>query len=176
MEFVAAMHIFIKLFLTSMNICRFKSGPEALSRSPEFLRCALYLYIGVNSVLIMLSMTWVNGLLQVFVQLGLLVGFTWGVLFIFGNVQRFSQTLTALLGVDSIISFCSLPVVGLLKSDMLPEKGFLLFLVIMLWHWGVMGHIFRHALSRSLASGLGLSFLFFYGSYYVIFLLPRTII
>ena len=170
------MHIFIKLFLTSMNICRFKSGPQALSRSPEFLRCGLYLYIGVNSALIMLSMTWVNGLLQVFVQLGLLVGFTWGVLFIFGNVQRFSQTLTALLGVDSIISFCSLPVVGLLKSGMLPEKGFLLFLVIMLWHWGVMGHIFRHALSRSLASGLGLSFLFFYGSYYVIFLLPRTII
>jgi hypothetical protein len=124
----------------------------------------------------MLSMTWVNGLLQVFVQLGLLAGFTWGVLFIFGNIQRFSQTLTALLGTDSIISFCSLPVMGLLKSEMLAEKVFFLLLVIMLWHWGVMGHIFRHALSRSLASGLGLSFLFFYGSYYVIFHLSRTII
>lgn len=176
MEFVLEMHIFIKLFLISIEICRFKSGPQAMSRSSEFLRRAVYLYIGVNSVLIMLSMTWVNGLLQVFVQLVLLAGFTWGVLFIFGNIQRFSQTLTALLGVDSIISFCSLPVVGLLKSEMLPEKGFVLFLVIMLWHWGVMGHVFRHALSRSLASGLGLSFLFFYGSYYVIYLLPRTII
>ena len=99
-----------------------------MSRSSEFLRRAVYLYIGVNSVLIMLSMTWVNGLLQVFVQLGLLAGFTWGVLFIFGDIQRFSQTFIALLGVDSIISFCSLPVVGLLKSEMLPEKGFVLFL------------------------------------------------
>ena len=124
----------IKLFLTSINICRFKSGPQALTRSPEFLRRAIYLYIVVNSALIMLSMTWVNGLLQVFVQLGLLAGFTWGVLFIFGNIQRFSQTLTALLGTDSIISFCSLPVMGLLKSEMLAEKVFFLFLVIMLWH------------------------------------------
>ena len=88
MGFVLEMHIFIKLFLISIEICRFKNGPQAMSRSSEFLRRAVYLYIGVNSVLIMLSMTWVNGLLQVFVQLGLLAGFTWGVLFIFGDIQR----------------------------------------------------------------------------------------
>ena len=169
------MDIFIKLFLTTISICRFRNGPQALDYSPGFLRLAFYIYIAVNSVLMLLSADWVAGLVQVFVQLGLLAGFTWGVLYVFGNTPRFSQTLTALLSVDSLISFCSLPVVGFLKSEILPEKVFLFLLVIMLWHWGVMGHVFRHALSRSLVSGLGLSFLFFYGSYYVVFLLQRTI-
>jgi len=169
------MDIFIKLFLTTLSICCFRNGPQAMDRSPDYLRLAVYIYIAVNSVLMLLSPDWIKGFVQVFVQLGLLVGFTWGVLYVFGNTQRFSQTLTALLSADSLISFCSLPVVGFLTSEMSPEKGFLFLLVIMLWHWGVMGHIFRHALSRSLVSGLGLSFLFFYGSYYVIFLLQRTI-
>jgi len=114
---------------------------------------------------------WLNVLLQVFVDILIVIGFVWIMLYLARKPGRFYQVLSAVLGTDAMISFFALPGMASMETR---QGGLLVFLVMLGligWHWAVIGHIIRNALEQSLSFSLGLAFLYLLGSYQVMALL-----
>ena len=148
-----------QLLVLFFEIAILRKGPQDVPASPWLLRLLLPAYAAINALLLMLNASGFSILLQILADFGLMAGFTWPLLYFAGKLPRFPQTLSALLGVDIVISFFSLPIAISLGTQ-LSDVAFLGMLVLMLWHWLVSGHIFRHALDRPLFFGLALAFLY----------------
>jgi hypothetical protein len=153
------------------DICLFKKGPQDLPYSIWLMRILLVVYISVRVLMLNMHFDWLNVLLQVIVDILLVVGFFWIMLYLARKVGRFYQVISAILGTDAIISFFALPGMATMETG----QGGLLVLLVMLgligWHWAVTGHIISHALEKNLSFSLGLAFLYLLGSYQVMALL-----
>jgi hypothetical protein len=153
------------------EICLFKKGPQDLPYSLWLLRLLLVVYIGIRILMLSIHFDWLNVLLQVSVDVILVAGFFWIILYLARKLGRFYQALSAVLGTDAMISFFALP--GMASMEI--GQGGLWVVLVMLgligWHWAVTGHIIRNALDKSLSFSLGVAFLYLIGSYQVMALL-----
>ncbi|MGZ4957773.1 MAG: hypothetical protein ACXV7J_00860 [Methylomonas sp.] len=147
------------LILLFFEIAIFRKGPQDVPATPWMLRLLLPVYLIVNLLVLLLNSNLTAALLQIVVDFLLLAGFSWPLLYFAGKPARFRQTFCALLGTDTVISFCAIPAVASLNSQA-TDLAFFAMLALMIWHWMVTGHIFRHALDRPLFFGLGLSLLY----------------
>lgn len=136
-----------------------RRGPQDMPTGLAFQKSVLLAYVLVNLVLLQMSSAWSTAVLQLVLDCLLMVSFTWPLLYVSGYRARFSQTLTALLGADAVINFFALPALASLNQAP-SELGILVMLLLMLWHWLVIGHIYRHALERPLLFTLILAFLY----------------
>ncbi|MDD5319202.1 MAG: hypothetical protein PHD43_01050 [Methylococcales bacterium] len=153
------------------DICLFKKGPQDLPYSVWLLRILLVIYVSIRILMLSIHFDWLNVLLQVIVEIFLVAGFIWIILYLARKLGRFYQVLSAVLGTDALISFFALPAIASMETG---QGGLLVFLVmlgVIGWYWAVTGHIFRNALEQSLIFSLGLAFLYLLGSYQVIALL-----
>ena len=143
------------LLLAFLQICLFRQGPQILPAS-GFL---LGLLVVLNAI------TGVAGLLAEFplpaailitvahVSIGL--GLAYLILLVSMKVSRALQTLTALSGTGAILN-----VISMLLIWLLPEEGqqqniiSMLLIGVLFWSIFIIGGIFRHALSISLAMGV----------------------
>ena len=153
------------------EICLFKKGPQDLPCSLWLLRLLLVVYIGIRILMLSIHFDWLNVLLQVIVDVILVAGFFWIILYLARKLGRFYQALSAVLGTDAMISFFALPGMATIETG----HGGLWVVLVMLgligWHWAVTGHIIRNALEKSLSFSLGVAFLYLIGSYQVMALL-----
>ncbi len=164
------MYALIKLFF---DIAVLEKGPQDIPASPWLLRLLIPIYMAVNFLILLLSSEAVNALLQVIVEVALIILFSWCILFYTGKLPRFQQTTTALLGTDTLISLFAFPAIATLIG-LGSALALVVVVLLMLWHWVVTGHIFRHALSQPLIFGLGIAFLYIVVSYQVMaFLFPE---
>lgn len=155
------MYELLKLFF---NICLFKKGPQDIPGSKTVLYLITPFFISINFLILILSSDFSNALLQVLVEVLLILVLNWIILFFSKKLLRYSQTICALMGTDTIISFFAMPVM----ATLLLQGGGLAFFVLvalMIWHWAVTGHILSNALDQSLSFGLGISFLYILASY-----------
>ncbi len=148
-----------QLIVLFFQIAILRKGPQQVPASKWLLRLLLPAYVVINALLLWLNDYGYEAFLQIAIDFALMAGFTWPLLYFAGKLPRFQQTLGALLGTDIIISFFSLPVAVSLNGQV-TEFAFIGMLLLMLWHWLVCGHIFRHALDRPLFFGLALAFLY----------------
>jgi hypothetical protein len=157
------------------DICLFKKGPQDLPYSVWLLRLLLVVYVSIRVLMLSIHFDWLDVLLQVIVDIFLVAGFVWVMLYLARKLGRFCQVLSALLGTDALISFFALP--GMATME-LGQGGLWVLLVVLGligWHWAVTGHIIRKALEKSLSFSLGVAFLYLLGSYQVIaFLFPEV--
>ncbi|MDX1655159.1 MAG: hypothetical protein R3310_08085 [Candidatus Competibacteraceae bacterium] len=140
------------------EVCLLRKGPQDVPASQTLLRLSLLAY-GMAGI----TFTLVEGevqaaLLRTLLDIGLLVGLTWGLLEVTGRRARFEQTLTTLAGTGALLALVALPVALWWQREMasgapsgLPS---LLYLGLLGWSIAVMAHILRHALSTSLAIGV----------------------
>lgn len=153
------------------DICLFKKGPQDLPYSVWLLRILLIVYVSIRVLMLSIHFDWLNVLLQVIVDIFLVVGFFWIILYLARKLGRFYQVVSAVLGTDALISFFALPGMATMETG---HGGLLVFLVILVligWHWAVTGHIIRNALEQSLSFSLGIAFLYLLGSYQLMALL-----
>lgn len=148
-----------QLIVLFFEIALLRKGPQDVPSSPVLLPVLLLAYGLVNLLILLLGNDWSQALVQLAVETILLIAFSYPLLFFSGKASRFPQTLGALLGCDTVISFFAIPAISSLSSQA-NGLAFFAMLVLMAWHWVVNGHIFRHALDRSLLFGLGLAFLY----------------
>ena len=155
-----------------IDICLFKKGPQDLPFSIGLYRMTVAGY-AVASLLIMsfLSMDMLPALTNVLIHFLLIWIFVWVILAFDRKIHRFYPTLSALLGTDMVISFCALPALAAVYALVQPGVFFLFLVLMVIWHLAVMGNIIRHALSKSLFSGLLLAFLFVFGSFFLMMLM-----
>jgi len=147
----------IRLFL---DICLFRKGPQDVPASMMLLRFALAAYFLVGVALTVLEAPWLEGIAQVLLEAAMLLAFVWVSLLAAGKTSRWLQTLISMLGTDALISGVAIPLEALLLVNPQASVVHLILLLLMLWHLGVVAHILRHALSQTLAVGLGLAIVY----------------
>ncbi|MGH8498363.1 MAG: hypothetical protein ACRERV_06110 [Methylococcales bacterium] len=150
-----------------LDICLFRLGPQDLPASAFLFGLVLCLNGIVGLVILSIEAPLLTAIAEFLVSLGLLVGFIWILLALDGKTLRFQQTLTALLGTDIVISLAALPFLIWISFDHHFTAATYLLVASMIWNVAVVGHIIRHALSSPYLFGLGLSFLYFLGSFIV---------
>jgi hypothetical protein len=141
------------------QIAIFKKGPQDVPASPLVLRLLVPVYVAVNYLILFLNGAVSSAILQIVADFTMIVLFCWPLLYFSGKPYRFPQTLAAMIGTDTIISFFALPAIATLNTHANDLARFSMFILV-LWHWLVSGHILRHALDRSLFFGLGLALLY----------------
>jgi hypothetical protein len=153
------------------DICLFKKGPQDLPCSVWLLRLLVVIYVSIRVLMLSIHFDWLTVLLQVTVEIILVTGFVWIMLYLSRKLGRFYQVVSAVLGADALISFFALPGIATMETG---QGGLLVFLVMLGligWHWAVTGHIISNALEKTLSFSLGLAFLYLLGSYQVMALL-----
>ncbi|HXH02335.1 MAG TPA: hypothetical protein VNN09_03340 [Candidatus Competibacteraceae bacterium] len=155
------MAVLLNLFL---DISLLRKGPQDVPASEVLLRLTLVAYLLSGwLVLWLLGGPFFSALLQALVDLGLLSGLSYVLLFLAGYPERYPQTLTALAGTGTLLGLVGLPILawlqrveGMREAMALPSLFYLLLLV---WNVALIGHILRHALScppwRGVAYALG---------------------
>jgi len=153
------------------DICLFKKGPQDLPHSVWLLRIMFVAYLSVRVLMLSIHYDWLNILLQIVVDLLLVSGFFWAMLFLDRKLGRFYQVFSAVLGTDALISFFALPGIATIEIGQSGLWVFFVMLGLIGWHWAVTGHIINNALEKSLSFSLGLAFLYLLVSYQVMALL-----
>ena len=153
------------------EICLFKKGPQDLPYSVWLLRTLLIGYLGIRILMLSIHFDWLTVLMQVSVEIILVCGFFWIVLYLARKLRRYYQVISAVLGTDALISFFALPGIASMETGQGGLLVFLVMLVLIGWHWAITGHIIRNALEQRLSFSLGLAFLYLLGSYQVMALL-----
>ncbi|MEQ1488906.1 MAG: hypothetical protein ABL920_10455 [Methylotenera sp.] len=153
------MLVVLRLF---WDICLLHRPPQDIPYSQSLLNVLLLMYAMVAFLALSPSDNAVKTMLEVTVEMSLIVIFVWGILAITRHLPRFKQTLCAFLGTDALISVLALPALAI-GSEQAGEGAMIAMLVLMLWHWVVVGHIVHHALSQSLWVGLSVAFLYCLG-------------
>ena len=146
------------------DICLWRAAPQDLPASGFVLSLSLGCYALV-SMLVSLGSYGLAGAAQLaLLDLGLLVVFVLSLLYLQDKTARIYQTLSALAGTGSLLGAFALPLVWWLQPGQQPEQVpvllTLFWLLLLVWNLLVMAHIMRHAVSSSLAVGLGVSLLY----------------
>lgn len=145
----------VKCFL---DLCLFRSGPQDLPASRFLLSLVIILNVLVSVFLASLEGELSQAVLQSVLAPALLALFLFGLLKFSNHSSRYTQTVTAGIGGDALITVLAVPPVllGLIIPDVRGYVGLLLF-ALMLWEIAVIGHIIRHAMDIPFMAGLGLA-------------------
>lgn len=105
---------------------------------------------------------------MVSVDLALLIGLCWILLFIRKLPHRYTQTLTALAGCSAILALCAWPL--LLWQQSSGSEGVVVLAALLMWLWFfwqimVFSHIISQVLSTPLFVGTTLALVYMYFSY-----------
>jgi len=148
-----------------IQICLLRQGPQDLPTSGILLAIALTAHTVMSIVWSNISLNAISALLSGLLDTLLLVVLTATLLYAQRRKARVVQTLTALAGTGTIITFLALPVSGWLQGvDQSAGEGGLaviMLLLLMVWSLAVVAHIFRHALSIPYFFGLVLAVVFY---------------
>jgi len=153
-----------QLFHLYFDICLLRKGPQAVPESPFLLLVTLLFNLTISLIAGTITDTFSNALAQALLGFGIMIAFTAIVLSIRGHIKRLSQTITAMLGTEALITIVLIPmsmvIIGMdteSVSRFLKDALTILWLMVVVWYLLVMAHILRHALSMNLFQGVLLS-------------------
>lgn len=153
--------------LLFFDICRLQKGPQDLPYSPALLMGSIVAYAAMSFLMLYIDSGWFNAVVQVTVGALLLLAFAKIMLILSKKSERFVQTSIALFGTDALISFFALPIIAGMTTGRVSMLSFAAMVALMIWHWLIIGHIVRHAMSETFSFGLGIAFLYIMASYWV---------
>lgn len=143
---------------TCWRICLLRDGPQVFPQSWPLFVLMLLVYMAVDVALFVAQ--GLRGFIllpQLLLDTALLLAFFTLVLAIWQKLERFNQTMTALLGTGAIIMLVALPIsfaATLLPSSPIGETAGVLLYAILAWDVLVIGHVARHALGTGLTLGI----------------------
>ena len=147
------------------QICLLKRAPQDVPASTTLLWLTLGVYSVIGFGVSLITLGGVAAFISSVVDMGLLAGLTFLVLWSRELTPRYVQTTTALAGTGAIMTALALPLLvmqaGLGQSAMLPS---VFVLVLMVWNLNIMGHILRNALDAKQWVGLLLAVMYLYVS------------
>lgn len=142
------MRLLLDLFLA---ICVLRKGPQDVPASEVLLRLCLAVYVAIGVVVGLMELSVPAALAHAGLELALMLGITWALLWMRGLGERFQQTVTAMAGSGVVLGVLALPVIGWLlhahRHDTDASVPSLLYLALLVWRVVVIGHILRHALA-----------------------------
>jgi hypothetical protein len=145
-------------------ICLLRAAPQDLPASRMLLGITLGMYLLFAWLLAIPAYGQTRAVPVALLDTALLIAFIQGLLYLLARGARILQTLTAMAGSGSLLGLLALPLVLWGQPSQTEEQvsGLLLYawLLLLVWNLLVAGHILRHALSSSIAVGVGVSLLY----------------
>lgn len=151
---LAEVYALIQPFL---RLCLLNANPQDLPASAPLLRTTLGAYLLMSALTAAPFYGTLPSIAAAIADVALLAGYAWLALRSQGRMGRYVQTLSALAGAGVIIGVLTLPVTYILyRSGASGGNDALLFvqLLILMWLLAIYGHIYRHALSTGLFTGV----------------------
>ncbi len=148
------------IFQLFWRICLFRDGPETIPANNVLLLLTLIANAGMNIVVQLAwggeNVTVLRAITIAIVSLAGTGGLVWFVMMLMSLTNRLPQTLTAIFGVEVILT--GLSALLLLSSDVL-GTGVTRFVITMLtlWSLAVYGFIFHRALNIHIGLGIGMA-------------------
>jgi hypothetical protein len=151
-------------------ICLFRASPQDLPASSFLLLLSLAAYALIGFLMALNKSDAIQALAMVGVDLVLLAGLTWAILWVRLLGKRYPQTLTALAGCGAMLALFAWPL--LLWQQYSDNSTLASFVAVLMWLWFfwqilVFSHIISQALSTSLYIGTGLALVYMFISYSV---------
>ncbi|HNW78895.1 MAG TPA: hypothetical protein PKH28_08275 [Candidatus Competibacteraceae bacterium] len=144
------------LFNLFLDICLLRKGPQDVPAAPVLLGLCLFGY-GLSGLLVLLMSTPFRvALLQILLDMALLSGLLYGVLFLHRHPARFPQTLSAVTGTGTLLGLLALPLMSwIVHQGSAGDIGLpsILLLSLMAWSIAVIAHILHFALAVPIWSG-----------------------
>ena len=160
----------IRLLLRFLDICLLRLTPQDLPASSFLLGLSLLMYAALAFGTALLSLPLLPAAMLTVVDVGLIAGLLWILLWIRDMVNRFPQALSALYGAGAVMQLIALPLILWQSASVsAPAQGVsaLLLWVWLLWHLLVVGHVLRHAVNTILPLGTLLALLYVFISFSV---------
>jgi hypothetical protein len=154
-----------------LDIALFKKGPQDVPASRLLFGLALVADILVGMLLLGLESSAWEAVPKVLLEMAMLLAFTWVTLAGLKLEARFPQTGCAMLGTDALISGFAVPLLAWMMAAENGAPGYLLLMLLMLWHLGVIAQILRNALECPLAVAIVMAIVYIGGSYQIMVLL-----
>lgn len=177
-----------EVIIAFWRIVLMRDGPQDLPDSRPLLLTAALSYAAVSLLGYLISalaepaeslsiaVVILRLLFAVCADLAFMLGFMWLLLFYFGRLGRFRQSVTAVFGTGAIFSALVLPcMLTVLLAAVMPEgaavANLLAFValiglvLLVLWSLAVFAHILAHTLSKSFGIGVALAALSFFLNY-----------
>ncbi len=143
-----------------------KAAPQdaPTSRSVMYITVVLYFVIGL--IITLHSQPWVQSVVTASIQTALVVFVTNLLVWIRSTPERFTQTITALMGTGALIGLFAVPVLNLMGTAGSEENfASVLWVGLVIWETVVVGHILRHTMEASFIAGLGAALVYMYLSF-----------
>ena len=154
------------LFQAFFEICRFRKRPQDIPASKNLLTIFILIYIVLSIFIADLYQETEQAIFGSFIELGLLLLFSWAMLQTSGKAVRWLQTVTALIGTNLIINIFALPAYVLVSFNSAGELdtgsstqsfGLLILAAMACWNIAIMSHILKNALETHFAIALFLA-------------------
>ncbi len=143
--------------------------PENLPASGFLFGLVLIVYILANAVATQIAQPLGVAVGMVFLDSALYVGFVWILLAGFGRTSRFLQTMSALLGAESLLTISRIPFLVMAGVDSgevnAPNAGTWLFFLLILWSIDIAGFVLSRALQQSYVVGVMIVLVYAFSSF-----------
>ena len=146
------------------KMCLLRYRPQDIPASRELLALSIVLYFLLDLLLANLDENITHALPAAMVDTLFLLVFVLLLMLLCRKVNRWTQTVTALAGTGIVFGLLLMPaVIALPVPDAMPAMQQILPIVlylVLIWYVVVLAHIFRHAMSSSLALGVFVSIIY----------------
>ncbi len=143
-----------------LGLCLLRVAPQDLPASHWLLGFSVMCYATVSVLVMVLSYGFADGVRVALLELGLLAVFVGVLLYLLNKPARIRQTLSALTGAGALLGLPALLLVMAAPESGTTQPASAAWLLLLIWNLLVTAHIMRHALSSSLAIGLGVALLY----------------
>ena len=147
-------------------ICLFSSGPQRLPNSAACVALSCFAYFLIGFALTSAQRGYGSVAFQILLELALLsllayVGLRWK-----NMLNRFTQTCSALIGINLIISVVTIPFFHLLNdnagsTDAIDSKVLFATILMVFWNLAVLSQIFRQAFETNTLVSAMIAFNYF---------------
>ncbi len=145
------------------DICRLRIGPQDLPSSKILLGLTLIIYTTISLMLSIIQISLAKALLSAIIDTSLLIILIGSLLYIASRAARFTQTITALAGINIIFGIPTIPLVFMIGQKGLSNNQadllVLLLFVVVIWNFIVYAHILRNSLEIPMFASFALTIL-----------------
>ena len=151
-----------RLIQTLLRIMMLSAGPQDLPYSPAVLLMTLVAYV-ITGLVILAPGTdgFSTTLLLMAMDVIVLTGFCYFLLYTRSRLPRLLQTITAMAGVGVLFQLLAYPLILMLDNNAASQQGSavgsLLYFVLISWQLAAVAHIFKQALDMAIGLTLMLS-------------------
>ena len=144
-------------------MCLFLSSPERLPYHPYCIPMTVFAYFAVGVALVDEQRSYGAIGAQILVELVLLGIVTYAALHLKRLLPRLQQTLSALIGINLVITVVTIPVYRAISNQQDPIDAALFYatIAILVWNLAVLSMIFKRALEIPTQMSVILSFTYF---------------